>query len=283
MIVTKYPKSASQQFGYALVTPSNFDSTKKYPVVILGHDSTKVGDGSSNKLSLLTEWAGYNEVKQASDVFGIVFLMIQTIHEYEYGEIQFAINTAKSLAYASSNNIHFHGTDIGGFGFLRQAGLDPTVASAFATVKIDQTKCGAIDASGDNVAAALTPTWISHAVDDTVAPYTCALNFHNDIVSNGGVSWYTQYVTGGHAITTRTFTAFGQSPNNWLPATPTGNYAATVFNAPKMSWYQWILSNKRGFTLIPPSSTYVPPSADTRVLVATVRVYSDGSVEKVTL
>lgn len=281
MILTKYPKSTSQQFGYAIVTPSDFSSSTKYPIIIVGSDSTKVGDGSLAKLDLVANWAGYNEFKAATDVFKFVILFIQTIHEYEYGELQFAVNVAKSLQYATATNIHFYGYDIGAMAFAREAGSDPVFAASFATVKLDAQSCGATASSSQNIADARTPVWVSHAFDDTVFPYTCSSNFASAVSTKGGISFYTQYITAGHNIPNRTLTAYGQAPNTWLPATPIGNYAATGYNNPKMSWYQWFMSNRRGAPFVSPSATYVPPTTTTKTLVATVRVYDDGSIEKV--
>ena len=279
MVITKYPKSSSQQFGYALATPDGFVSTTKYPIVIVTHDSTRTGTGSSADLDLITSWSGFTDLKNAVDVFKFVILFVQSQHEFEYGEIQFAIGIAKALSYGDQNNIHFYGLDIGAFGFLSQAGIDAGVPSAFATVKLDMTKCVSVAIPADNIKAGNAPVWLSHAYDDPVFSLSCSFNMYNAIRGRGGSVWYTQYVTGQHAIHIRTLSAYNVSPNPFLPAAPTGNYAATQFSDPKMSWYQWVLSNKRGQPLIPPSNVYVPPV--TKTLVATVRVYSDGSIENV--
>lgn len=283
MLKTKYPKSATQSLGYVIITPDGYDTTKKYPVVIVGHGAGEVGDGSDAGLQKVIDWSGWLELHNAVDLFQIVVIHIQTSSRYQFGEIQNGILVAKGLPTTDPNYIHYYGVSLGGYGFAQQAGNQADLAAQFATIKLDMMGSGAVPLTGDNIAIAKTPTWLSHAKDDNIAPYSGSDELYKDIVANNGVAWFTQYITGKHLIASRTLTAYNMAPNKWLPASPAGNYAATGFNAPKMSWYEWIKANKRGQSVIAPDSVVTAPTPipPPKKLVATIKVYDNGDIEKV--
>ena len=106
--LTLIPKDSTHQFGMGIVTP---ERPAKVTLIFL-HGIGERGDGSVKALKKFTSWGGINlkndpqSIFAAADHFGINIICIQTAHNFEYGEIPYAVRFAIDSLHSDSRQIH---------------------------------------------------------------------------------------------------------------------------------------------------------------------------------
>lgn len=111
-----YPKSSTQTFGIATVTPDTYDPSKKYMTWIVGAGIGERGDGSEAALQKLSGWGGFGNIKSAVDKYDYILVFVNTANNYEKGEYQYALSWAEKNLSVDPNNICVLTHSLGGYG-----------------------------------------------------------------------------------------------------------------------------------------------------------------------
>jgi pimeloyl-ACP methyl ester carboxylesterase len=206
------PKDARHLFGMGIVTP---DKPSGMTVIYL-HGIGERGDGSIPSLAKLNNWGGINlkgdsqSLFAAADHFGFNIICIQTIHDFENGEIPYAVSYAIDSLNTLKDQVHLLSFSLGGFGAAREFGKDPELPRKFASLVFVAMGPGTIENTARNIAESKTPVWFFTSSDDTKSGTNPDVprNLYRDIKALGGNAWLTEWKSGGHLILGRVCSAW---------------------------------------------------------------------------
>ncbi|HRE52215.1 MAG TPA: hypothetical protein PK339_12385 [Flavitalea sp.] len=250
------PKSGANTFGIVSVKKNNFAPGQ--PAIIFLHGIGERGDGSQAGLNKLANWGGVNlkgdkySLFAATDAFGFNIVCVQTASEYQYGEINYAVDYAIKELKADPNQVHVIANSLGGFGLAREAGKDPALPKRFASMLIIVMGNGTGANTAKNIADSKVPTWFMTASDDTKSGTNpdVTRKLFSAVDAAGGNTWLTDWPTGGHGMLTR-------AVGSWYP--PLGwSMPAAKGTSPVMPIYKWMLNNRKGGAVKTPTDPYVP-------------------------
>lgn len=127
-------------YYYKNITPSQthglteiYPSTAPQMVLIIGHGFGERNAGDLAGCIKSSGWGGWANIKAAADAYGVIQIYINTIHDYEFGEYQFALQWARDK-YGSvlHNDIWVLGHSLGSYGAGKYAFKDVDFCSKIA-------------------------------------------------------------------------------------------------------------------------------------------------------
>jgi len=184
-----YSQHYSNGMRYGLFTPSTYDKSKSYPLIVYLH-------GSRDTVSRDTDY--YSEAFQSKRP---TFFLTPKCEEPNLGwgdtwhdehtpqakKVLKLVDSLSSVYNIDKKRIYIYGISMGGFGVFSMLAKEPgKFAAAYAI-------CGGSD---PKVASKLlnTPLWIFHGSADDVVPVYLSRDIYNEIVKLGGkVVKYTEY------------------------------------------------------------------------------------------
>jgi hypothetical protein len=258
--LTLIPKDSTHQFGMGIVIPAK---PSKVTIIFL-HGIGERGDGSIPALRKFTSWGGINLKNDpqsffaAADHFGINIICIQTAHNFEYGEIPYAVRFAIDSLHSDGRQIHLLTFSLGGYGAAREFGKDPELPKLFASMAFVVMGPGTIATTAENMANSKVPVWFFTSSDDTKSGThpDVTRKLYNDIKTKGGNTWLTEWTSGGHLVLGRVcstwYTPEGQ-PGHGVIATPAN---ALGMNKPAGPVYRWMFNNRKGKRVKSPAGPF---------------------------
>lgn len=260
--IVRVPKDATHKFGLVVVLRDGYKAGD--PFIMFNHGIGERGSGSYADLGRIVTWGGVQYMWGATDIFGFNAVAVQTSSNYQYGEIQYAIQYVIDSLKGDVNRISTINNSLGGYGFAQQSGVDPTLPGRYAAICQVVMGPGENAGTSKNIANSKTPIWFFSSADDLTSGTTVYVTdtLYNRVKRLGGNAWYTRWVKGGHGVISRVVGSYYQAPNNWkLSICETGySISATIFCNPLNSVYTWALANRRGTPVIPPTGVIVPPA-----------------------
>jgi predicted esterase len=281
--IIRVPKDATHKFGLVVVLRDGFKAGE--PFILFNHGIGERGSGSYADLGRLETWGGIQYMWEATDVFGFNAVAVQTSSNYQYGEIQYAIQYVIDSLKGDPNRIGTINNSLGGYGFAQQSGVDPSLPTKFCAIAQVVMGPGEVLATAKNIADAKRPVWFFSSADDSVVSVSKTDTLYNRVKRLGGNAWYTRWIKGGHGVLSRVVGSYYKLPNNWKMAICESGYtiSATILCGPPQSVYTWILSNKVSQPAIPPDVIVptLPPVSSPVVLpkklIKTIEFYSDST------
>lgn len=213
-VIKYYPLTATQKFGYVAVLPNTYQEGNPIPVIILLNGIGEVGDGSLAPLQKMAGFAGWGpkvntpgsqSLYGAVDAFNFVVLMPQTTANgaYNLGEIPFIVDIAHNN-YKCVGKPLVMGSSLGGYGMFRFINTKEKASLFSAAVFLMPGGSGTVGAAYPAAAvAAGLESYFYHAKDDSIAKVNQSSVAHDKIIALGGVSYFLEFVTGGHLIGAR--------------------------------------------------------------------------------
>lgn len=260
---TEVPKSGTMITGFMKYTPTGYDPTQAYPLVVFIHGIGEVGDGTSADTGLkrLSPFlnSSTNQLKPGLDriwttASGEAFRFVAIAPQlkktspqinWSNSYIQPAINYIKSNMNIDASRVYFVGISWGGGGVWKYCATSLTNSQQFAAIS---PICGVNDMgslNACNIAESKRPVWTFHAADDTkVYPsstQTQVNKVNSCIPTPVPKVKFTKYDTGGHTIWRR---VFNPTPPSTAPVGTNGEVD---------TFWSWLLKNKLGTAAIMPS------------------------------
>lgn len=229
--------------GIVLLTPSGFDSLKKYPVALFLHGIGERGDGSDAGLTSLANFMAI--FAGAVDAEGFIIVAPQlrsTIGDWDLPTIQGGVDFIKSQSFFDPERFYLTGISLGGGGVWKYASSNAANCNQFAAIV---PVCG-VWGMGIALNMRSVPVWAFHATNDGTVPVSNTTSQVGSVNNAGPLipAKATLYTTGGHSIWDRVYSA------NVLPGT--GGESVTV--------WQWFKLNKVGNPVaVPIGGTVVLP------------------------
>lgn len=232
-VVTKFPKSSTNTVAFVEVKPSNYTTTRKYPLYVFLHGSGGQGDGTDSDYGLnrLTNGELPKELVAAAQKYGFVVLAPQTANGWGSSAtyVNHCINYAKanmSVDWVVNRN-QITGLSLGGGGVWNYISSSVANANNFATAVVI---CG-VSGLGNtqNVVDSKIAIWAFHAKDDQTVGYTSTTNSVNAINAKNPVvpAYLTLYETGNHWIWGRVYDPEGKPG---LKGEPVNTYEWAAMN-----------------------------------------------------
>lgn len=300
--IIRIPKDATHKFGLVVVLRDNYQAGD--PFILFLHGIGERGSGSYSDLGRIETWGGVQYMWAATDLFGFNSVAVQTSSNYQYGEIQYAVQYVIDSLKGDRDRVGTINNSLGGYGFAQQSGLDSTLPGKFCAIVQVVMGPGETTNTAKHIANAKRPIWFFSSADD-VTLYNAdgsiksgsgtsvvkTDTLYNRVRRLGGNAWYTRWVKGGHGVIGRVDGSYYKLPNNWkLAVCESGlSISATILCAPPNSVYTWILANKKGQAVVAPDSAIplIPstaplPTPVPKKLIKVIEFYSDSTfVEKI--
>lgn len=222
----------------------------------------------------------------STDHFGYNLATTAPKSQYQYGELPALINYSNEVLNAGQ--IAAIGQSLGGYGLAKEIGKDPELAKKYDSIIWLAMGPGTITTTAKNLADAKVPNWfiVCEGDDYSGTHDEVSYDLHHEILRLGGISYLTVFQKGSfkdpHVIFGVMYYAWDSFPTR--PLSPLNECA------PKMSIFQWALSNKRGLPGVPPDGAYkryippviVEPAPTPEIkLIKTIEFYSDGTFKEV--
>jgi predicted peptidase len=198
-----------------ILSPLNFESNKKYPVVVFLHGAGERGNdneaqlnwGADAFLDSLTrvkypaivifpqcpknsKWSEYNK-SSASDSTGYAWQSEQKMSTPLKLVMDF-IDTLKGSSQVDTKRIYLGGLSMGGFGTLELLWRRPEIFAAAFPI------CGAVNPEKSKEFKANLPLWIFHGDSDPVIPVSNSRLLYSVLKSSSKNVKYTEYPGVGH-------------------------------------------------------------------------------------
>lgn len=210
-----FMSSSGEMLPYRILKPIDFDTTKKYPVVLFLHGAGERGNDNESQLlhgvsTFLIErhrtyYPCFVIVPQcpkdgywSSAKFSREKYPLELDFNYAY-EITPALDAAIELIqsyrtedFVDTSRIYITGLSMGGMGTFEAVGRFPQLFAAAAPV------CGGGDTKAYDETTAKTPFWIFHGDKDGVVPVTCSRDMYAKLVALKANVKYTEYPDVNH-------------------------------------------------------------------------------------
>ncbi|MDP5140071.1 MAG: prolyl oligopeptidase family serine peptidase [Spirosomaceae bacterium] len=210
-----YMSSSGEYLPYRILKPLNFDSTKKYPIVLFLHGAGERGDDNEAQLThgvstfLIERYRkGFPcfviapqcpaEGYWSSAKFDRETYPIDFDYNYSY-EITPALDAAIELLnsylgddYADTSRVYITGLSMGGMGTFEAVARFPDLFAAAVPV------CGGGDPDSYNKETAQVPFWIFHGDADGVVPVKNSQKMYARLVELGADVKYREYPDVNH-------------------------------------------------------------------------------------
>lgn len=247
--------------------------TGPFPLIVYMHGISERGDGTVNTVFSVEA----NEIPKLikNNAFPYNFIVLSPQLKNTYGAWQnFYASTMITYAKANLNvdttKIYITGLSLGGGG-VWETMKDMTIVNQVAAIAPVCGTCTWNSTSTSNIVTSSMPVWAFHCQDDTTVSAGCSTGSLTEINKLNPVvkPKMSLYKTGGHGGAW--VNAYSTGHNTYTQADYYNNYVTiTVTQNPNL--YEWFLLYTKG---TPP-----PPPPPTKTLIATIKVYNDGTIDK---
>lgn len=210
-----YMSSSGEYLPYRILKPLNFDSTKKYPVVLFLHGAGERGNDNEAQLThgastflierYRKEYPCFVIAPQcptegywSSAKFDRETYPIDFDYNYSY-EITPALDAAIELLnsylgddYADTSRVYITGLSMGGMGTFEAVARFPSLFAAAVPI------CGGGDAASYDNETAQVPFWIFHGDADGVVPVQNSQKMYARLVELSADVKYREYADVNH-------------------------------------------------------------------------------------
>ena len=242
--------------------------------LIIGHG---IGERNAGDLAGCEEssgWPGWGNIKVGADKYGVLQVYINTTHDYEYQEYQFAVDWVLKHYPQLKDNIWVLGHSLGSFGFGKYGATGETLMPKLA---------GWIDSASGNFGD--IPEVYKNIIDAKVRWW--GVTSENDTASGTNPIAVTRVYDKVKALKADAPVILTEFPATEWPTPAGGTGSKTAHNAVlgritqpsmyyskgniglitkgiptqtvKMNLYEWMLSNPRGSVYQPPTGDYKGP------------------------
>lgn len=263
--ITYYPKSATQTFGIATVVPDNYDPSKQYMTWIIGAGIGERGNGSTAALQNLVGWGGFGNLKTAANIYKFILVFVNTANNYEKGEFQYALKWAEDHLPVDENNINVLGHSLGSYGAGNYAFSDKEFCkkiniwfcsasgpysnkSIYQNIVDNNIKVWGVTAANDK-SSGTNPIYVTQLYDKIKAIKPDA----EVIITEFPATTWPDARTAHNAVLSRL------TGISWTGISLDMIRGRKLTTAPKMSIYQWALSNPKGSIYQSPDHAYTGP------------------------
>lgn len=284
--ITYYPKGSTPEQTQGLTEFYPVIPAQAVLIIAPGIGERNSGDLAGCKLS--SGWGGWGNIKVNADKYGFILVFINTTHDYEYGEFQFALKWTKKKYPSLSNSVWVWGHSLGSYGAGKYAMKDTAFVSQIAgwVASASGDFTGYITTQYKNLVKYGVKVWGVTAANDVVSGtspkpirdlYTQmkAIDPKAYVIKTEfpSTEWPNDYPTtsprGSKVAHNAVLGRLSQAP----PYYSKGNLSLITFGIAsnsvlKMNVYQWMLSNPRGSVYQDPTQVYIGPRSDT-VFIAT--------------
>jgi predicted peptidase len=184
-----------KEMPYRLMTPLNFDKSKKYPVIISLHGAG--GKGNDNKKQL-KNWNAQLAEDQVRKDYPCYVLAPQAKGLWDKSHFDKIKEIIKELPAVDMGRIYILGHSMGGHGTFIMIQLEPSyfaAAAPSAGAGLKSTK-PFIDASKIKD----IPIWTFHGDNDKVCPYAKVRTVFEEVKKLGGNMKLTSWKGGSHGV-----------------------------------------------------------------------------------
>lgn len=206
----EFISSSGEILPYRFLTPKDFDSTKKYPLVVFLHGAGERGEDNEAQLkygvgiflkeSNREKYPCFVVAPQcpkegywASAKFTRESYPIQFDYNYSYPitpALDAAVELVQDLISEKSidaSRVYITGLSMGGMGTFEAVGRFPSLFAAAVPV------CGGGDVTAYNAEQAKVPFWIFHGDADAVVPVENSRKMYQRLLSQGAKVIYKEY------------------------------------------------------------------------------------------
>jgi predicted peptidase len=190
-----YKPSTFKEMPYRLMDPLNFDSSKKYPLILSLHGAG--GRGNDNKKQLKNWNQQLTETSIRKD-FPAYVLTPQSTGLWNGDQLKTIQELIKTIPSVDMNRIYVLGHSMGGHGTFIYIQLAPdyfAAAAPSAGTGLKSTE-GFIDAK----VIKDIPIWTSHGDKDRTCPYDKVQKLFVEVKSLGGNMKLTSWHGGNHGV-----------------------------------------------------------------------------------
>ena len=189
-----YEKSNFESMAYRLLRPLNFDSNKKYPVIISLHGAGERGNDNSKQLK---SWPTQLAVDEIRRKFPSYVIAPQSNSHWEIERFEKVKKIIKSLSAVDMKRIYIMGHSMGGHGTFLWIQNDPKYFAAAAP-------CAGSGRKGrEFVKPELIkdiPLWVLHGDKDNIVPYEMSKKLLNRMKKLKGNMKLTTWVGAKHGV-----------------------------------------------------------------------------------
>ena len=210
-------KNVNDALAYRLLRPINFDSTKKYPVVITLHGYTGFNkvtapDFNINNLRHINQEFAKDSIRLAHPTYVVCLQGIKsstgTVDMWDNGYFNSAKEIIVGLPNVDMTRIYVMGQSAGGFGTNKFIGLDPAY---FAAAIVASTE-GANDlAAADRDKLVNFNLWTMHGDSDTTMKYAPDVELFDYMKSKNAKMKFTTFLGVGHSTEYHLVNSYGAS------------------------------------------------------------------------
>lgn len=186
---------------YRLMKPLNFDSKKKYPLIVSLHGG---GGRGSDNLRQLRNWNELLADEQTRTDYPSYVLAPQASEMWNLTHLQNIKDIIKELPSVNVNRIYILGHSMGGEGTYRIIQSDPEYFAAAAP-----SAGGGLAQNEEFIDASIIkdiPIWAFHGDQDGVCPIERDQKVFAEMQKNGGNMKFTTWVGDGHGVAPKMIT-----------------------------------------------------------------------------
>jgi len=197
-----YEPHADEEMPYRLMNPLDYDSSKRYPVIVSLHGGG--GTGSDN-LKQLKVWNQHLADEQRRQDFPCYVLAPQADHLWDGVHLKKIKAIIAELSSVDMARIYVMGHSMGGHGINVLLQIDPHYFAAAAPSAGTGRK-----QDEDFIEAELIkdiPVWAFHGDKDTVCPIGPQLKLFDEMKALGGNMKLTTFAGDGHGISGKFITS----------------------------------------------------------------------------
>lgn len=190
-----YEPAVHKELLYRLMKPINFDSSKKYPVIISLHGAG--GRGSDNKKQLKV-WNGQLAEDKVRKDYPCYVLAPQSKELWKTEQLTLLKEIIKSLPAVDMKRIYIMGHSMGGHGTFILIQEDPAYFAAAAPSAGAGLKSTAPFIDAQKIKD--IPIWTFHGDKDKVCPYEKVKKVFEEVKALGGNMKLTTWKGAGHGV-----------------------------------------------------------------------------------
>ncbi len=193
--IDQFKPHTHKEMPYRLMSPLNFDSKKKYPVIISLHGAGGKGDDNRKQIK---DWNFQLADKKVRTEYPCYMIMPQSKGMWDKGHLDKCKEIIKALESVDMKRIYMLGHSMGGEGTYRLIQMDPGYFAAAAPSAGSGLRRGE-----DFIKASLIkdiPIWAFHGENDGVCPLAKDQKVFDEMKKLGGKMKLTVWKGGKHGV-----------------------------------------------------------------------------------